>query len=287
MRPPLSVRSATLAEALAFARSAPLVSPHFVARALGSLCRGDDARWAVADADGLRLVGVILDTCDSRDDVAELLPVGGALDLDEDTLGALLAHAEAVAAAGPRTNLDITVDADRARWVGPLVARGYQPAYQMSSLRREPTPVDEPVVAGLTWEPVTPATAAELWSLVGAAFADLPGAMRAPLDEFVAHVAAATPAPELLLRDGRAIGFVRVGGTPTGAEVRSLGVHPAARGGLGEVVLRRALAACLTLAPAEITLDVATTNTRALSLYLRNGFVPTAETTTWRRGLPR
>lgn len=280
----MAIEIPTYEAAVAAALARPLVLADFVPRALGSLCRGDDARWAVVDGDDVRLVGLVLDTCDSRDDVAELLPVGGDLAIGPTAIDALLDHAERAAAAGPRANLDVVVPPTAAAWRAPLAHRGYTVAYATIPMQRPPDPVAEDV--GYAWEPVGPDTVRALWALVGVTFADLPGAMMAPLEEFVVATLAGRPPSELLRVDGQIAAWVRVAETPDGAEIRSLGVHPTFQGrGLGGVALRRAIRLALAMTPAAITLEVAAINTRALRLYEGHGFVAGLGTEVWRRGL--
>lgn len=284
----LVVRAPPLAVALALAESSPLAPPGFARRAFGALTRGDDARWAVVGPDGPALVGVVIDTCESRDDVANLVVLGGDPRLGDGDLHAMLGVAERIAGEGPRAFLEVELSAAQRDWERVLVARGYTASFVLEHRTRDVSPCMEVgLPEGFRWEPVTSVTVAALHAVVGVAFAELPGAMFAPLDEFVAATLAGEPRAEVLLQDGVVVGFVRVrAGVDGTAELGSLGLVPSVRGrGLGEAVVARGIAIARGLRPTAITLEVVATNARAARLYERLGFVRDGETPVWRAPL--
>lgn len=274
--------------ALALVDEAPIVGvPRtFAARVLGELARGPDALWTLGPEAAPRLVGAVIDTCASRDDVADLFPVGGNPgDLSRAEIDALLDGAERIAAAGPRAHLEVAVPPDRLAWASVAKQRGYRLAYTLIHMRRDAEPVTEAAPPpGLRWEPVSERTVADHHRVVTLAFAEIPGAMVPPLDRFAPHALAAHPHPELLLEGERVVGYARVDRRGDEAEVAAIGRDPAHRGqGLGDVLLTHALAVALSLRPRSITLTVAAENARAASLYRRHGFVAYEEIPVYRR----
>jgi ribosomal protein S18 acetylase RimI-like enzyme len=276
--------------ALALVDGAPLVGvPRaFATRVLHELARGPDAVWTLGSEAAPRLVGAVIDTCASRDDVADLFAVAGHPgDLSTDEVDALLEGAERIAATGPRAHLEVAVPPDRLTWAPIAERRGYRRAYTLIHMRRDAGPIIEvPVPPDLRWEPVSERTVADHHRVVTLAFAEIPGAMVPPLDAFAAHALNATPRPELLLEGHRVVGYARVDRRGDEAEVAAIGRDPAARGrGLGDVLLTHALALALALAlrPRSVTLTVAAENARASALYRRHGFVAYEEIPVYRR----
>lgn len=275
------VASPPLPELWALVDSAPL--PHlpraFVARVLDELTRGPDAIWLAPG-----LAGAVIDTCASRDDVADLVLLAGVARADH--APDVLAHAERVAAAGPRRSLEVALTPALAPWRPTLVARGYHHAYSMFTLERSLAgPLEASPAPGTRWEPIIEARVGALYALVVEAFAELPGAMVPPLPEFTRHALSHEPPAELLVHAaGAALAFLRL--TLTGherGELSSLGVTRAARGqGLGHAVVTRGLARLHALGARHATLEVAATNERATALYRRHGFAITAETPVYR-----
>lgn len=284
------------------AQRIPTVEADMAARLLGPLCRGDDARWAVVDDEGWRLAGVVVDTCASADDVADLYPVAGdprqvtGVELDR-----LLATAEQITAEGPRRSLEVALLPDRMHWAPGLRARGYELAYTLIRMRRPPTPVVEVTPpSGWRWAPVSPAFLADYAHVVRLAFANVPGTMIPEWEEFQRSALAARLPAHVLLRGaqdrvvagrevlGEVVGYARVEERHTEEErileVAAIGRHPALRGaGLGDVLLTYALTLALDQAPDGIELSVAAQNLAATALYQRHGFVSVEEIPVLRR----
>lgn len=282
------VTGATLDACLDFvaAHPAPGVDAAFAARALQDLGRSPANRWVVLGPEGPVLVGVVVDTCDSRDNVADLLVLGGEpAALSAAQLDALLGAAERVGEDGPRDALEVALSEATASWAPTLAARGYVEAHASVTMRRPPGPVVEPPLpAGLWWEGPTPARMAAFHAVVGEAFAALPGAMVQPLEAFSAWALSARPPAALLMSGETLVGWVRVVCEPDRVELSSLGLAAAARGrGLGRVLVARGLAMAGPEQP--VTLDVAAENDQATRLYLGFGFEEVERVPMLRRSL--
>ena len=75
--------------------------------------------------------------------------------------------------------------------------------------------------------------------------------------------------------DGNAAGFVNIWLTPPFATINNIAVLPEMRGrGIAGSLIGRAVAVCESEGIDELTLEVRVTNTPAVSLYEKHGFVP-------------
>ncbi len=293
-----------MTEALELVRSAPLpgISEAFATRALTRLARGADARWRVDGELGCA-AGVVIDTCASRDDVADLLTLGGhpeRLSAREVTL--LIRGAESVVAGGRRGALEVALTPRVAASWGPVLqGEGYVGEYTIHAMERPGTlEQPRPLPPGLRWEPATVARAAAYHRVASETLLEVPGSMVVELEEFILALQAPERPALLLMRDEEVLGFVRVTRGAAVAELSALGLVRHARGrGLGDALVEAGVALATdpmgTVAgghhpstpPERIRLDVVASNQSATRLYLRHGFVVVAETPVVRKALPR
>lgn len=265
---------------------------------LGWLIAGPDRVRAV-HADGrLCAVGVVIDTCDSAADCAELnLFVGERAPAR--VLPELLAWGEAVAMRGPRTQLDVPLHNGAGVRPEALTAAGFAFAYALWGMTASPAPRppegDASTLAsplpGFSWREVTPDLLPALHRTTARAFADVPGSFVPPLPMFIERclTTPASPCLRHVLTDGEMVAaFVRVERRGSTGIVASLGREPALRAhGLGASALGEALRLLAAWGVADAALDVAAVNRDALSLYERHGFRAVTEQQVWRKPLAR
>jgi ribosomal protein S18 acetylase RimI-like enzyme len=246
--------------------------------------------------DGARVaVAVLIDTCDTQGNAAELsvfAPRGG-----EDVLAVVLEWAEAMSARGGRDQLDLPA------WPGGgldevwIAARGYRVGFVMHEMLRPadalaPPPVRAPLPAGWTWRSLGAELLDSYYEVVRASFAELPGAFVSARDSF-ARRALTDPLPvQLLCEPGEpasVAAWVRVQAGPgTGGELASLGRHPRHRGlGLGDHLVSRGLAMLGELGARRSILEVAAVNARVIELYQRHGYRQQSSVPVYRRPIRR
>ena len=250
---------------------------------LAELCRGPDAVIALRVDGRLALVAVVIDTCESADDGAELVALGSDPTLvDDRLLRAALEQARAIAAAGPRSALEVMAPGP---FPAPMLeAMAFRPIYQLHEMERPGTPVpDDTVPAGLRWADADRSVGVRLHAATSAALTGVPGSFVAPV-EVVLDRLERQPHPTRVLLDGeRIVAFVRPEGPAGGiGTIGVLGVPPEMQGqGLGRLALREGLRALAARGAARFRLEVAIRNTRALHLYESEGFSTTLVHTAW------
>lgn len=276
---------------LAFVRAHPVAGAPVDKAAwfLGELCRGPEA-WIDLAVHGRRaLVGVVIDTCESADDGAELVVLGRDREVaDEAALRAAIDRARAFAAGGPRSALEVMTP-------GPfpvqlLEGAGFRPSYQLHEMQRQGAPVPAALLpGGLRWADADRAMGAQLHAVTRAAFASVPGSFVAPVEVLVERLERQPHPTRVLLEGERVIAFVRPEGPVDGVgTIGVLGVLPSAQGrGLGRLALREGLAALAARGAGAFRLDVAVRNERALRLYESEGFSTVQVQTAWALPLRR
>lgn len=243
-------------------------------------------------ADGrLCAIGVVIDTCDSAADCAELNVFVGA-QAPEDTLAMLLAWGEAVAARGPRVCLDVPLTHGACVRPEVLSAAGFAFAYALWSMHAAPlapTPTGGERLPGFSWRALTPALAPALHRTTARAFADVPGSFVPPLEMFIERCRTDTAAHRRVLTDGaRVAAFLRLEHDGALGRVASLGRDPDFRArGLGASAMGEALRWMAGAGCTAAELEVAATNRAALSLYEGFGFAATREMPVFRKPLAR
>lgn len=225
-----------------------------------------------------------------------------------DVLPLLLAEAGRIALAengvNPGAILRLGVRGEQGHLCDGAIRSGFAPAYRMLELRRDAKrpDADQGLVAAAG------AAAAGTVTVDGAAMSFVPLAP-GKLNDFVdVHNAAFSDTPnggsislteaEEMLKESAEPDFIQLGyvdekpalvlmlslESETGW-VLGLGVVPRFQGnGLGKVALRHAIAILEKRGVAEVRLTVAETNTRALNLYQRHGFVLDKVRSTWFTG---
>jgi ribosomal protein S18 acetylase RimI-like enzyme len=275
-----------LDEALAFAARHPVghldeptrrrLLTQLTSAPAGTIVVGDERR-------ALRLVATVVDVIDDPAAAAELVILGAAPGM----LGAVfasevLAPALAFARAMGRRALQVARPGF-VHDIDEVLARAHfslhHEVYAMSRAHAAPDGAEPTLEPGWRWAPlddalVAPAHAALVEMLRGAPSATLP-----PLDAFRRGAFLSAPGWHALL-DGETIaGLVRVSASERRGEVRVLGRAPAYRGrGLGRLLLDRALRLLAAAGARAVTLEVAATNARALSLYRAFAFEVTERT---------
>ncbi|MEZ4453389.1 MAG: GNAT family N-acetyltransferase [Nannocystaceae bacterium] len=270
---------------LAFARAhpCPRAPASTIPRFLEALASGPAGIFDLHDERGPVALAVVVDTCDNRDDAADLVLLGlrdGALAAP--VLAALVDGALAHVAAGPRRALDLTLDPALLPHRAALVARGLRFAYATHRMRRTRPSAPQPrapLPSGARFVAVDVDRVDGYYEVVRAAFAEVPGASVPSREAFCAiSLARADPGRrQLLVVDDRVVGFstISVDEGPSGraGEVHSLGRDPAWRGsGLGEHLLGEALRLLEAAQVDTVELEVAAVNASALALYQRFGF---------------
>lgn len=255
------------------------------------LVSGPECVRAVYAEGRLCAVGVVIDTCDSAADCAELNVFVGAR-APEDTLAMLLAWGEAVAAKGPRACLDVPLTHGACVRPEVLEAAGFAFAYALWTMHADPLPrptAAPETLAGFTWRALTPELAPALHRTTARAFADVPGSFVPPLEMFVERCRTDLTAARRVLTDGeRVAAFLRLDRDGALGRVASLGRDPAFRArGLGTSALCEALTWLADAGCTVAELEVAAMNRAALSLYEGFGFVATREMPVFRKPLTR
>ncbi len=245
---------------------------------VGELCR-PGAVIDLAVRGERALVAVVIDTCDNANDAAELVVLGfDPACADEAMLREALARAQAFAAEGPRSVIEVSTPG-----VFPvpfLEQAGFVQSYQLHEMERAGG--GAPSVRG-AWSDADRSLGAELHALVRAAFADVPGSFVPTRETFVERLAA-QPWPTRVCRvEGRVAAFIRPEGPEDGVgTIGSVAVLPSMQGrGLGRDALREGMRSLRALGATRFRLDVAVRNTRALRLYESEGFATVQAHTAW------
>jgi len=267
---------------IGFIESHPLPSPPFDPRwGLDRLVLGPGSIIDTVDAEGRRVaIAAVVDACSNAANAANLILLCLHPDSDRDALaGFLLAEAEAITAAGPRSRLEIEAE-DLFEDRGPeLAARGYREAYRMHLMRRPldaaPPPVP-PLPDGLRWAAPAEATMRSQHDAVCRAMAAVPGSSIPDFESFAARARAMPDQHGLILRGDAVVGFLRVhppkvaGGE---GDVALIGRYPDHRGGgLGDILVAESLRRLHAAGAGSAALTVAAANDTALALYRRHGF---------------
>jgi ribosomal protein S18 acetylase RimI-like enzyme len=255
------------------------------------LVSGPECVRAVYTDGRLCAVGVVIDTCDSAADCAELNVFVGAR-APADTLAQLLVWGEGVAARGPRSCVDVPLTFGAGVRPEVLEAAGFGFAYALWSMHAEPLPLPASVpeaLPGFAWRSLTPELAPALHRTTARAFADVPGSFVPPLEMFVERCRTDTSAERRVLTDGaRVAAFLRLERDGVLGRVASLGREPEYRArGLGACALREGLAWLAAAGCTAAELEVAATNRAALLLYEGFGFQATREMPVFRKPLRR
>lgn len=227
------------------------------------------------DDAGRALVAVLIDACDNSGDAAELLLLASRDELpSEDLLALLLNEALAEARLGPRSHLEVTLDALMRPHRALLEARDFTRRFDIVTMERHGTwkAVEPP--PGWTWTNLSAERYDEAAQLVRTAFSGHPGVNFPPAEQGRAHALASSLPVRLLLDGDRTVGWVSVRAELNGSGmVASLSRHPDDRGrGLGAVLLTEALRQLEAAELAPVRLDVVATNDDALRLYKDFGF---------------
>lgn len=274
---------------------------------VNNLIAGPDRVRVFGPADGQPSAphgaAILMDTCGNAADAAEL---NLAFAPDAPNRAALAAEAfawaDAVAARGPRTRIDVALFQG-----GPSAAEasaaGYVFAYGLYHMRAEPLPTAAQADAasaertsaglppGFAWRAPTLDDVPALYETTLRSFADIPGAFFPPLDDFTDRFVRLGSPLRRILTDGRRVAaFVRCAHTsgPGGdGMVQSLGRHPDfTRAGLGPQAMALALSLLRDSGAGAAELDVVCHNDRALSLYRAFGFAVVRELHVHRKVVP-
>ncbi len=238
--------------------------------------------------DGARTaIGIIVDTCETTGNAAELSLFCAVA--DPALLDQLLDWARERLRGSPRQNLDIP------RWPGLFVpedwlaGRGFSRAHTLHEMAREglelPSP-PAPLPRGWQWCDYTDAHFDGFYEVLSQAFRDVPGAF--VLERGMARARARRLAipPQLLCREGEVAAFVRLDVSGTSGDIAMLGRHPRHRGaGLGPHLIQRGLVVLVAHGARRQLLEVAAENDRAMALYERAGFARVRSYDVWRRPL--
>jgi ribosomal protein S18 acetylase RimI-like enzyme len=264
-----------LDEALAFSARHPVgdLDEPLRRRLLTTLTSSPAGTIVLADASGaLVLVATVVDVRADPTAAAQLVVLGATPDLPGATfVGEVLAPARAFARAVGRPALHLDLP-EFVRDVDEVLARaGFALAYETCAMRRSHARLEAPEPAlssGWCWTPLDDALVEAAHAALAEIFRGAPSLTLPPLDAFRAGAFAATPGWQLLF-DGEVLaGLVRLSAAGGSGEVRVLGRSPAYRGrGLGRVLLDRGLRLLGAAGAGAVTLDVASTNERALDLY--------------------
>ncbi len=227
------------------------------------------------DEAGRALAAVLIDACDNSGDAAELLLLASRdAAPGEGVIALLLDAALAEARLGPRSHLEVTLDASMRPHRALLEARGFTRRFDIVAMERHGpwTAVEPP--PGWTWATLSAGRYDEAARLVRAAFSGLPGVNFPPAGQGRAFALGQSPPVRLLLDGGRIAGWVSVRGESDGSGmVASLARHPGDRGrGLGAALLTEGLRQLEAAGLAPVRLDVVATNESALALYEGFGF---------------
>lgn len=255
------------------------------------LVSGPECVRAVHVEGRLCAVGVVIDTCDSAADCAELNVFVGAR-APGDTLAMLLAWGEGVAARGPRSCVDVPLTPGAGVRPAVLTEAGFAFAYALWSMHADPLPrppVVPEALAGFDWRALDPELAPALHRTTARAFADVPGSFVPSLEMFVERCRTDTSAHRRVLTDGVDVAaFLRLERHGALGRVASLGREPTLRArGLGASAMREALRWLTEGGCTAAELEVAATNRAALALYEGFGFAATREMQVFRKPLAR
>ena len=237
-----------------------------------------DGVFDLHDDAGRALVALLIDACDNSGDAAELLLLASRDDpLNEGLLALLLDEALVEARLGPRSHLEVTLDALMRPHRALLEARSFARRFDIITMERHgPWKAVEPP-PGWMWADLSAERYDEAARLVRAAFVGHPGVNFPPAEQGRTHLLSKPLPVRLLLDSGRMAGWVSVRAEPDGsAMVESLARHPGDRGrGLGAALLTQGLRQLEAAELAPVRLDVATANDDALRLYKSFGFQAT------------
>lgn len=283
IRPLPGNRDDAIAELVSFCAGNPVpdMSAQLAERLMTRLVRHPGAVLEVWGDGGRLAVAAVIDTCANLDHSADLALLGQRVPgLDRGAVNALLDAAEQVVRTGPCALLDVTIDAARAPWLPWLRERGFEEAYALFTMERPAAlpqvPARAPLAPGLGWQRLDEGLFADYHRVLSAAFASIPGASVAPLEEMIGWLAGSPQRPFVLVGDGRVVAYchVAVHDTARGkGELRALGRDPLFHGhGLGDHIIRFGLAELARHGVGSMTLSVAARNTAALALYERHGF---------------
>ena len=227
------------------------------------------------------LVGCVVHDLGNPDGASEIIPLGclGGAELP-DALAALLTHGEQLvrAAGGLRVEFHLPP-----RLVGiepTLEALGYCRAWENVDLELAPIsshrPVRHQLPEGAAWHDVDEHNVAVAHACYARAFRTVPGAQTPPLEDYAKVVPSFRPRQRILVLEGRALAFTRVGWKNEAlgiGEVLNLGRDPEATcRGLGALALLEAMRGLVGLGAGSAQLTVASTNPRAIGLYSGFGF---------------
>lgn len=175
-----------------------------------------------------------------------------------------------------------------------LVQSGFRHLTRLIYLERDATYpwVDEPDPARAEWQNFTPAAATVFTEVIQQTYEaseDCPelSGLRPMEDVLASHKASGRFVPalwEIVRVEGAAAGCLLLAELPqaTALEVVYMGVVPSFRGrGVGDLLLRRALAQCRARRVRQLTLVVDARNTPARRLYARFGLQPVTERDAW------
>jgi ribosomal protein S18 acetylase RimI-like enzyme len=220
-----------------------------------------------------------------RHDGSELVLLGMVPErLDRQAVIALLAHAEARAAAVGA--IDVPLLPDRRGWEPVLRARRWREAYRILTMSRDaqlPSPRARALPQGWRWTMLDESRVGEHRRLMHALFMPLPGAYIPTLDELMGRARDTA----ILVGDGRERAFasVRVDVNRTGY-VDAIGRAPELRGqGIGDLAILRAMTLLRMRKAERVELEVVAGNAPAIALYRRHDFMIARETPVLRHQL--
>jgi ribosomal protein S18 acetylase RimI-like enzyme len=235
----------------------------------------------VGDDRAPALVGCVVHDLGNPDGASEIVPLGCLRGAElPDALAALLTRGEQLvsAAGGRRVELHVPL---RLCGIEPVLeALGYHTAWENVDLELDPITshrqVSRSLPEGAAWQDVDEHNVALAHACYERSFRTVPGAQTPPLEEYAKVIPTFRPRQRILVLDGRALAFTRVGWKDEEqriGEVLNLGRDPEARqGGLGSLALVEAMDGLLAMGASSAQLTVASTNPRAVRLYTGFGF---------------
>jgi ribosomal protein S18 acetylase RimI-like enzyme len=227
--------------------------------------------------DGQRVaVALLIDTCANYSDSGEILFLAARTNpVPEDIFLCALTALEAQAAKGPRRNIEINLKEPVLIHRALLAQRGYALDYTLHEMQIETVPAQSPadLAANMRWVGVDDTNKRAHFDLICESFADIPGTHIPEWDMF--RDRPPNDLHALLLVDEMPAAFIQLMTTPDGyGEINIIGRGQKFRGiGLGDILLQESLLRLSQAGMKRAGLFVATTNTGALDLYKRHGFM--------------
>mmetsp|Transcript_23180 Transcript_23180/g.39657 ORF Transcript_23180/g.39657 Transcript_23180/m.39657 type:complete len:309 (+) Transcript_23180:727-1653(+) len=226
-------------------------------------------------------VAAVLDRLDTAQNTAELVLLAVHPDAPAPKmLIDLVDRAEVIAAAGPRTALEISIQPDLSAAKPQLIRRGYQEAYSIFDLSKSSYEGVKPELTGFKVQELTSSSVGEYYRCVRSAFADIPGVSIPNPELFAKTSLSYSPSPMLLWRGDQLVGFVRVSSTSDGlGTIELLGRNPAFRGQLiGRALLRIGMERLRKIGVHKMIVQVSAASVHAIELYKEEGFEVVSET---------